>query len=389
MQAFLDLLGAGRHKSSCSAIPGTTELRLMDDRDRGAVPLRAGVARMRRDRDGRRDAQASGKLAPSTCTARRVSAMRSGCCRRRESRSPLIVTAGQLDQEFNFTEPFLWGDLPVVARPLVDRRRRCAGSPTCRALSIEPRRLRSRRPPGPSSCRSRSTFDAEGSSTSAPHPRRDDRMPRRGRVRRCRRLAADAAHPVIIAGVAVAQNRAHAEFVALAELLGASVYTQPVPSSASFPASHPLFRVADNGTVWSAPRCARSCNSTTCCSRRRQILHPLDAVGTRPDARGRRDPSRQRSMGTRQKLSRRGRDLRHLSSTLADLAAALQARIGPALITNAPRRASRRISSDDDHLVAPRTKAQRRIAAAETPLLPHGGNRGTVLPEAVIVEKSV
>jgi benzoylformate decarboxylase len=44
-----------------------------------------------------------------------------------------------------------------------------------------------------------------------------------------------------MAGDAVAQGRAHAELVELAELLGAPVYTEFVPSTASFPASHPLF----------------------------------------------------------------------------------------------------------------------------------------------------
>jgi Thiamine pyrophosphate-requiring enzymes [acetolactate synthase, pyruvate dehydrogenase (cytochrome), glyoxylate carboligase, phosphonopyruvate decarboxylase] len=47
---------------------------------------------------------------------------------------------------------------------------------------------------------------------------------------------------VIMAGDAVAQSRGHAELAELAELLGAPVYTEFVPSTASFPASHPLFR---------------------------------------------------------------------------------------------------------------------------------------------------
>ena len=55
-------------------------------------------------------------------------------------------------------------------------------------------------------------------------------------------LLANAKRPVIMAGDAVAQSRAHAELVELAELLGAPVYTEFVPSTASFPASHPLFR---------------------------------------------------------------------------------------------------------------------------------------------------
>jgi len=45
-----------------------------------------------------------------------------------------------------------------------------------------------------------------------------------------------------MAGDAVAQSRGHAELAELAELLGAPVYTEFVPSTASFPASHPLFR---------------------------------------------------------------------------------------------------------------------------------------------------
>src|SRR6201993_4356652 len=55
-------------------------------------------------------------------------------------------------------------------------------------------------------------------------------------------LLAQAKHPVIMAGDAVAQSRAHAELVELAELLGAPVYAEFVPNTASFPASHPLFR---------------------------------------------------------------------------------------------------------------------------------------------------
>src|SRR4029077_5329974 len=57
-------------------------------------------------------------------------------------------------------------------------------------------------------------------------------------------LLAAAERPVLIAGDAVAQSGAHAELVALAELLGAPVWAESVPSTASFPASHPLFRGA-------------------------------------------------------------------------------------------------------------------------------------------------
>jgi benzoylformate decarboxylase len=57
-------------------------------------------------------------------------------------------------------------------------------------------------------------------------------------------LLAEARNPVIMAGDAVAQSRAHAEVAELAELIGAPVYTELVASTASFPSSHPLFRGA-------------------------------------------------------------------------------------------------------------------------------------------------
>src|SRR5262249_59961039 len=45
-------------------------------------------------------------------------------------------------------------------------------------------------------------------------------------------LIAKAERPLIMAGDAVAQSRAHAELVELAELIGAPVYAESVPSTA-------------------------------------------------------------------------------------------------------------------------------------------------------------
>jgi benzoylformate decarboxylase len=55
-------------------------------------------------------------------------------------------------------------------------------------------------------------------------------------------LLAKAERPVIIAGDAVAQSGAHKELVALTEAVAAPVYLEFIPSRASFPASHPLYR---------------------------------------------------------------------------------------------------------------------------------------------------
>src|SRR5207244_498893 len=57
-------------------------------------------------------------------------------------------------------------------------------------------------------------------------------------------LLVKAERPVIMAGDAVAQSKAHAELIELAELLGAPVYPEFVPSRATFPWSHPLYRGA-------------------------------------------------------------------------------------------------------------------------------------------------
>jgi hypothetical protein len=101
--------------------PGTTELPLMD-----ALAVERGLryilglqeAAVLAMADGY--AQASGKLtvvnlhvAPGLGNAMGMlyDAQKAG--------SPLLVTAGQHDQSFTFSEPLLWADLPTIARPLV------------------------------------------------------------------------------------------------------------------------------------------------------------------------------------------------------------------------------------------------------------------------------
>jgi thiamine pyrophosphate-dependent acetolactate synthase large subunit-like protein len=101
--------------------PGTTELPLMDAL---AVEneLRYVLALQEASVIGMADgyAQASGKLAvvnlhvtPGLGNAMGMlyDAQKAG--------SPILVTAGQHDQDFNATEPILWADLPPIARPLV------------------------------------------------------------------------------------------------------------------------------------------------------------------------------------------------------------------------------------------------------------------------------
>ena len=101
--------------------PGTTELPLMDAL---AVEneLRYVLALQEASVIGMADgyAQASGKLA--VCNLHVTPGLGNAMGMLYDAQkagSPILVTAGQHDQDFNATEPILWADLPPIARPLV------------------------------------------------------------------------------------------------------------------------------------------------------------------------------------------------------------------------------------------------------------------------------
>jgi benzoylformate decarboxylase len=244
-RAFLDLLKQ-EGVEILFGNPGTTELPLMDafateNEIRYVLGLQeAAVMAMA---DGY--AQASGKLAvvnlhvaPGLGNAMGMlyDAQKAG--------SPILVTAGQHEQSFNATEPILWADLPTIARPLVK------WSSEVHRLADLPRLVHRAAktalapPTGPvflslpsDILRADGDIDLLAPTRVAPRTRGD-----KAAVEAAAALLANAQRPVIMAGDAVAQSRAHAELVELAELLGAPVYTEFVPNTASFPSSHPLFR---------------------------------------------------------------------------------------------------------------------------------------------------
>ena len=228
--------------------PGTTELPLMDAL---AVEneLRYVLGLQEATVIGMADgyAQASGKLAvvnlhvtPGLGNAMGMlyDAQKAG--------SPILVTAGQHDQDFNATEPILWADLPPIARPLVK------WSAEVHRLADLPRLVHRAAktalapPSGPvflalpgDILKAEADLDLLAPTRVAAQLRGDPAA-----VEQAAAILAAAKRPLIIAGDAVARSKAHAELVALAELIGAPVYSELVPSTASFPASHPLFRGA-------------------------------------------------------------------------------------------------------------------------------------------------
>ena len=228
--------------------PGTTELPLMDAL---AVEneLRYVLALQEASVIGMADgyAQASGKLA--VCNLHVTPGLGNAMGMLYDAQkagSPILVTAGQHDQDFNATEPILWADLPPIARPLVK------WSAEVHRLTDLPRLLHRAAktalapPTGPvflslpgDILKAEGEIDLLAPTRVAAQLRGDPVA-----VKQAATILAEAKRPLIVAGDTVARSKAHAELIELAELIGAPVYSELVPSTASFPASHPLFRGA-------------------------------------------------------------------------------------------------------------------------------------------------
>ena len=228
--------------------PGTTELPLMDalaveNELRYVLALQEAAAMAMADGY----AQASGKLvvvnlhvAPGLGNAMGMlyDAQKSG--------APILITAGQHDQGFDVTEPILWADLPRIARPLVKwaaEVHRLADLPRivhrAAKTALAP-------PTGPVFLSLPADILNAVGDVDLMAPTRVARQLRgdRAAIDMAADLLAQSERPLLIAGDAVAQSKAHPELIELAELIGAPVFAEAVANTASFPTSHPLFRGA-------------------------------------------------------------------------------------------------------------------------------------------------
>lgn len=228
--------------------PGTTELPLMDalavdNEMRYVLGLQEAVVMAMADGY----AQASGKLAVVNLHVTPGLGNAMGMLYdAQKAASPILVTAGQHDQDFNRTEPILYADLPPIARPLVkwsDEVHRLADLPlmvhrACKTALAPPTGPVFLSLPG-DILKNEADLDLMAPTRIAGNVR-GDRMA----IEAAAKVLAAAKKPIIMAGDAVSQNRALAELVALAELIGAPVYAELIANTASFPTSHPLFRGA-------------------------------------------------------------------------------------------------------------------------------------------------
>jgi benzoylformate decarboxylase len=244
-QAFLEVLRAAG-VTHIIGNPGTTELPLMDvlvdyPHMQYVLTLQEGVAMAMADGY----ALASGTLgvvnlhvAPGLGNAMGMlyDATKTG--------APLLLTAGQQDGRYAFTEPILWGNLV-----------RMVESMTKWAYQVErvedlPRALRraikiaTTPPTGPVFLAlPMDIMMAEADLDISAPPRIGPRL--RGDLEQMQHAAAmlaSAQHPLIIAGDEVAKSEALSELVAMAEALGAPVFSETVPNTTNFPTDHPLYQ---------------------------------------------------------------------------------------------------------------------------------------------------
>src|SRR5256714_7873557 len=137
--------------------------------------------------------------------------------------SPILVTAGQQDQDSNRTEPILYGDLPPIARPLVkwsDEVHRLQALPlmvhrACKTAMAPPTGPVFLALPG-DILKNEADIDLMAPTRVATGVRGD-----RAAIEAAAKVLASAKRPVIMAGDAVAQSRALSELVTLAELIAA------------------------------------------------------------------------------------------------------------------------------------------------------------------------
>jgi benzoylformate decarboxylase len=226
--------------------PGTTELPLMDA-FAAEHDIRYVLALQEAPAMGMADgyAQASGQLACVNLHAAPGLGNAMGMLYdAQKAGAPIIVTAGQHEQRFNFTEPLLWADLPVVARPFVkwsEEVRRLADLP--RAIHRAAKTALAP-PTGPVFLSLPGDILTDSAELDLGHPTRVASGLRgdAGAIAAAAALMARAKSPVIIAGDAVPQGDALQELVAFAEALAAPVYDECMATRAMFPSSHPLYR---------------------------------------------------------------------------------------------------------------------------------------------------
>src|SRR4029450_11033212 len=159
-------------------------------------------------------------------------------------KTPLLVTAGQQDQRYKLSEPGLWSELIPLMRMYAKwtwepRNIKALVTATRRAIKV------AMTPPTGMVFLSlpMDVLYGEGetelwTTPSTPTRLRADRTA----LEDAATLLLQAKHPIIVVGDDVGASDALMEAAALAELLGARVFTDTFPGRTDFPSDHPLYQ---------------------------------------------------------------------------------------------------------------------------------------------------
>jgi benzoylformate decarboxylase len=159
--------------------------------------------------------------------------------------TPLLVTAGQQDRRLKFQEPILYGDMVAVARPWTKWSIEVERIEDLPAALRRATQIALTPPTGPVFLSIPIDIQMEAADldlTPAESLCHSVRPPQEALERAAKVLAA-ARNPAILVGSRVQEANAVAEVVAIAERLGAPVYSEPnhTHGRLGFPADHPLY----------------------------------------------------------------------------------------------------------------------------------------------------
>ncbi len=160
--------------------------------------------------------------------------------------TPLLVTAGQQDRRLKFQEPILGGDMVAVARPWTKwsvEVERLEDLPSALRRAVQ---LALTPPTGPvflSLPMDLQMADASGLDLTPPRVVSHRVRPPLDALRSAADVLATAKNPAILIGSRIQEADAVAELVAVAERLGAPVYSEPghAHGRLGFPPDHPLY----------------------------------------------------------------------------------------------------------------------------------------------------
>jgi benzoylformate decarboxylase len=159
-------------------------------------------------------------------------------------KTPLLVTAGQQDQRYQLSEPVLWSELIPLMRMYAKwtwepRHIKDLVTATRRALKV------AMTPPTGMVFLAlpMDVLYGEGETELWTTPSTPTRLRAdRAALEEAATLLLQAQNPLIVVGDDVAASDALAEAVAVAELLGARVFTDTFPGRTDFPSDHPLYQ---------------------------------------------------------------------------------------------------------------------------------------------------